>query len=204
MDNLTYEIQLFGEDSTEEPAVTVQTETTDAPAEPGGGESFEELIRGRYKEDFDERVQKIVGGRLRKLREENDELQSRMQLQEDRENQAVEELVRSADTIRALYPAYDPVQEATNPDFCRMVRAGVSPCAAYEAVHHKELMREAMQYAAKRSARQTTRAIASGGARVAENGGGSIAVSRSDPKSLSSRELADIRKRVFSGEKIRF
>ena len=169
-----------------------------------GGESFEELIRGRYKEEFDERVQKIIGGRLRRLRQENDELQSRMQRQEESEDRAIEELVRSRDSIRALYPAYDPVREAENPHFCRLIRAGVPPRAAYEAVHHNELMREAMQYAAKRSARQTARAIASGGARVAENGGGSMAVSRNDPKTLTSRELADIRKRVFSGEKIRF
>ena len=154
MDKLTYEIQLFGEDSTETAAaaqkVAVPPAAENMQSEPEGGEasreSFEELIRGRYKEALDERVQKIIGGRLKKLREENDELQSRVYRQEERDHQAVEELVRSRDTIRALYPMYDPVQEAENPDFCRMVRAGVSPCAAYEAVHHKELMREAMQY----------------------------------------------------------
>ena len=46
--------------------------------------------------------------------------------------------------------------------------------------------------------------IASGGRRVRENRGGSSCVSRPDPRKLSSEELADIRRRVQSGEKIRF
>ena len=33
-------------------------------------EDFEELIRGRYKADFDARVKKILDGRLRGLRQE--------------------------------------------------------------------------------------------------------------------------------------
>ena len=46
--------------------------------------------------------------------------------------------------------------------------------------------------------------IASGGSRVAENGGRRRSVSRWDPKGLSGKELAEIRKRVQGGEKIRF
>ena len=38
------------------------------------GEGFEELIRGRYKEQFDARVQKILDGRLKNLRRENERL----------------------------------------------------------------------------------------------------------------------------------
>ena len=41
--------------------------------------------------------------------------------------------------------------------------------------------------------------------RVAENGGhSSSAVTRTDPKALDSAQLADIRRRVQRGEKIRF
>ena len=40
--------------------------------------------------------------------------------------------------------------------------------------------------------------------RVAENGGRSIAVTASDPRGLTSEDLADIRRRVLDGEKIRF
>ena len=41
---------------------------------PGGGEDFETLIRGRYKGEFDARVRRILDGRLRGLRQENERL----------------------------------------------------------------------------------------------------------------------------------
>ena len=41
---------------------------------PSGGEDFETLIRGRYKGEFDARVRRILDGRLRGLRQENERL----------------------------------------------------------------------------------------------------------------------------------
>ena len=41
---------------------------------PCGGEDFETLIRGRYKGEFDARVRRILDGRLRGLRQENERL----------------------------------------------------------------------------------------------------------------------------------
>ena len=104
---------------------------------PGGEEDFETLIRGRYKGEFDARVRRILDGRLRGLRQENERLR---------------ELAAAAETAR----------------------------------------------------QQMAQAIASGGSRVAENGGRRRSVSRWDPKGLSGAELAAIRKRVQDGEKIRF
>ena len=46
--------------------------------------------------------------------------------------------------------------------------------------------------------------VESGGRRIPENDGRSASVSRPDPGKLTSRELADIRKRVMDGEKISF
>ena len=43
-----------------------------SPAE----ESFEELIRGKYKSEFDARVQKIIEGRLKALHRENEALRA--------------------------------------------------------------------------------------------------------------------------------
>ena len=104
---------------------------------PGGGEDFETLIRGRYKGEFDARVRRILDGRLRGLRQENERLR---------------QMAAAAETAR----------------------------------------------------QQMAQAIASGGSRVAENGGRRRSVSRWDPKGLSGAELAAIRKRVQDGEKIRF
>ena len=47
-------------------------EMTASPAE----ESFEELIRGKYKSEFDARVQKIIEGRLKALHRENETLRA--------------------------------------------------------------------------------------------------------------------------------
>ena len=65
-------------------------------------------------------------------------------------------------------------------------------------------LQAAMEFAVIRARQQMAQAIASGGSRVAENGGRRRSVSRWDPRGLSGAELAAIRKRVQDGEKIRF
>ena len=120
----------------EEGAADEAARTGDTAPDAGEQEDFAALIRGRYKADFDARVQKILDGRLRGLRQEN--------------------------------------------------------------------ARRAMAYSAKRATRQAARSIASVGRRPAENGGRCVGVTGSDPRGLTSRELADIRRRVMEGEKISF
>lgn len=124
---------------------------------PGGEEDFETLIRGRYKGEFDARVRRILDGRLRGLRQENERLR---------------EMAAAAETARQRE------QEAQ--------------------------LQAAMEFAVIRARQQMAQAIASGGSRVAENGGRRRSVSRWDPKGLIGAELAAIRKRVQDGEKIRF
>ena len=119
---------------------------------PGGEEDFETLIRGRYKGEFDARVRRILDGRLRGLRQENERLRK---------------MAAAAETARQREQA-------------------------------------AMEFAVIRARQQMAQAIASGGSRVAENGGRRRSVSRWDPRGLSGAELAAIRKRVQDGEKIRF
>ena len=122
-----------------------EQQVPDGEGVPGGEEDFETLIRGRYKGEFDARVRRILDGRLRGLRQENERLRE---------------------------------QEAQ--------------------------LQAAMEFAVIRARQQMAQAIASGGSRVAENGGRRRSVSRWDPKGLSGAELAAIRKRVQDGEKIRF
>ena len=83
-------------------------------------------------------------------------------------------------------------------------KAGVEPREAYEMVHRRELTAKAMHFAAQAAARQAVRVVESGGRRIPENAGRSASVSRPDPGKLTSRELADIRRRVMDGEKISF
>ena len=168
-----------------------------AAPDAGEQEAFSALIRGQYKEQFDARVQKILDGRLRGLRQE---------VQARRESQAgaVLRLQAEEGRIRQVYPDFDWRREMASPRFGRLVTAGVDGRTAYEIVHRQELLKAAMGYAAAQARSQMARSIASGGGRAAENRGGSRSVTRSDPRGLTSRELADIRKRVQDGEKIRF
>lgn len=120
-------------------------------------EGFEALIRGKYKEEFDARVRRILDGRLRGLRQENERL---------RQAAAEAEIVGRR--------------------------------------QQEEQLRCAMEFAVRRARQQLVQSIASGGSRVAENAGRRRSVSRWDPRGLSGEELAAIRRRVQSGEKIRF
>lgn len=175
-------------------------------AAPDAGEQddFAELIRGRYKAQFDARVQKILDGRLRGLRQENARLRRETEERRQAQARALLRLQAEEGRIRQAYPDFDWKRELASPQFGRLVTAGVDGQTAYEIVHRQELLKAAMHYAAAQTRSEMARAIASGGSRAAENRGGSRTVTRSDPRSLTSRELAAIRRRVQDGEKIRF
>lgn len=181
-----WSLQLFAEE--EEPA----------------GESFEELIHGRCKEEFESRVQKILDGRLKGLRQENEKLRAAAEQTRTKNIRAIEALIERETEIQQVYPAFDWRKEMENGEFGRLVAAGIDGRTAYEVVHKDELLRRAMQYASKRTGEQMARSIASRGERVGENGGRSVTVSHNNPRNLNSQELSEIRQRVMNGEKIRF
>ena len=180
----------------------------DTAPDAGEQEDFESLIRGRYKEEFDAKVRKILDGRLRGMRQENQQLKEQKEkLEGVRKAEAaerIERLRRQEGELKRLYPDFDWQREMRSERFGRLILAGVEPRTAYETVHGRELMEKAMHYAAGRTRRQVAGSLASGMSRVAENGGRSIAVTASDPRGLTSEDLADIRRRVLDGEKIRF
>ena len=195
-----FNLQLLSE---EQEMVEVPEETADT-GEQTPEEDFEALIRGRYKEQFDARVQKILDRRLRSLRQENRKLTMEQEDRRSRARDALARLAQQQESMQAVYPGFDWQRELRNPAFGRLITAGVDARTAYETVHRDQVLTAAMAYAARRSREQTARAVASGGHRVTENRGRSSSVSRSDPSTLTGEELADIRKRVFNGEKIRF
>lgn len=200
-------VDYHGKGNGMEPEKMQTQETTaagDTALDAGEQEDFEALIRGKYKEDFDARVQKILDGRLRGMRRENQALRQQQQRRQEETAQRLRSLQEQEDEVRRLYPSYRWQEELQNPRFGQLVLAGVDPTAAYEAVHHRELLEQAMRYAATRTRRQVAGSLAGQRLRPAENGGRSVAVTGSDPRGLTSEELADIRRRVLDGEKIRF
>lgn len=201
MENI-WDLQLFASEDAENPAVP--EETGESALDAGEQESFESLIHGQYKAEFDERVRKILDGRLRGLRQENEKLRREKTLRQESAREAFSHLGEEEAALQAIYPTFEWRKEIQNPTFGRLVAAGIDSRTAYEVVHREEVLKNAMAYAARRAKEQTSRAIASGALRVRENGGRNVTVTRNDPKGLTSEDLANIRKRVFDGEKIRF
>ncbi len=187
----------------EEKQAQVCQETGEEALDAGEQEDFETLIRGKYKEEFDARVRKILDGRLRGMRQENLRLKEQQLRQKEEAVQRLSRLREQEGAVRRLYPEFCWQEELKNPQFGRLVLAGAEPVEAYETVHRQELMEKAMRYAAGRTRKQVAGSLATMG-RVAENGGRSIAATAGAPSGLTRRDLADIRQRVLDGEKIRF
>lgn len=103
--------------------------TGDTAPDAGEQEDFAALIRGRYKADFDARVQKILDGRLRGLRQENARLRQDQEQRRERARQAIESMAAQEEQVRQVYPEFRWQREMENPAFGRLVCAGVEPMA---------------------------------------------------------------------------
>ena len=163
----------------EEPEVQAETSAERVP--------FEELIAGEYAEDFRRKAEEI-----------------RAETKGDPRT-AYEALLHSAAAARQRYPDFDLRRELSDPRFAAMAARGIDAKAAYEAVHHDELLRSAMAYGVQRTAERL--AAAKMAARPSENGADSQAasVSKVDPRSLSRAEREELRRRVIDrGERITF
>lgn len=80
-------------------------------------EDFEELIRGRYKSDFDARVKKILDGRLRGLRQEVTDLRQREKLRQVQIQYYLDRLPEQEKQVRMVHPEFRLQKEMENPRF---------------------------------------------------------------------------------------
>ena len=93
-----------------------------------------------------------------------------------------------------------------NPEFVKLLRAGIDIRPAYEVLHQNEILPAAMQFATQEAERKITNKVMANGARPTENGNNSqsAAVVKSDVSQLSKADRQEIARRVARGEKIRF
>lgn len=114
--------------------------------------------------------------------------------------------ISEGDGLKNLYPNFDLETECMNNQFMGMLRNGVSVKAAYEAIHHDEIVKGYVQNAVKDSAKATAQNIASRGTRPRENGtgSGSATIFKTDVTKLTAKDREDIARRVARGEKISF
>lgn len=144
---------------------------------------------------------------FKKMERENGEL--RRQIEEQRQHQEAEKTyaawMQQAQEVSNLYKGFDLNAELQNPQFVKLMRVpDMDVRTAFEVVHKDELMPAAMQLAAKTVEAKLANSIRSG-SRPSENGSNSsAAVVKTDPSKFTSKDLAEIRKRVSRGEKIVF
>lgn len=173
-------------------------------------ETFDELIKGRFKRDFDQRVQSILRERFKtgdaemeRLRKENADLRGQTPEQDVR--QSFERLTAQAEQAKSVYPGLDLRRELKNPTFTKLVMNGIDAKTAYEVAHRDEILRGGMQFAAHRAAQQVASAVQANVSRPAENGlgaGAPATVQISDPRSLTKQMRRELKERVRRGEKI--
>lgn len=113
---------------------------------------------------------------------------------------------REGEAVKAKYPSFSFEAELANEEFAKMLRAGVSVSAAYQALHHDEILADAASRAASDAERRITENIRARGERPAENGTGAGAgvIAKKDVSKLTRAERADIARRAMLGGKIEF
>ena len=145
---------------------------------------------------------------IRKMERENAELKAQMNERQRRETAANQYAawMEQAKEAKKIYPTLDLNTEAKNPEFLKLLNAGIDVGNAYLVIHKDDIIPAAMQYTAKTVEQKLTNKIIAGGARPTENGKSSQSASvvKSDVSQLSKADRQEIIRRVQRGEKIRF
>lgn len=128
-----------------------------------------------------------------------------------RENQAkadaqYQQWLQQAEAVKKIFPSFDINQEVQNPDFARMLQAGVPVDHAYRVLHMDEIMSTAMTQTAKATEKRVADTIRANGTRPRENGTAyqSTFTQKTDVNKLTKAERAEIARRAARGEIISF
>lgn len=165
-----------------------------------------------YEEEAMERGMSIEALKaVKRMERENEELKQREQqsIAETRMREHFDKLAKQADEAKQLYPGLDLMAEMQNPTFARLTApgVGVDVRTAYEVVHREQLRGAEMQFAAQKSAERMANAVRANGMRPVENGMNSQQTAspvKTDPRTLTKADRAEIKRRVANGEKIVF
>jgi len=219
-----------GIDDAEKAAVsepqTGEGESLDAGDSRDKEAEFDALIENEYKKQFSEKVQKIISKRLREVKNmkeeqmmENKERQTELirrlveenrmlkklheeELQKSEARNRVQAWKTQAEETKSVYPEFDFREELSNPEFARLLRAGVDVRSAYEVANIDSIL----DRNTKNAERKVVDSIRSKGNRPVENGSEStpgILISGNVSK-LDRKQRAELAKRAAKGEKISF
>lgn len=215
MKNLELTLQLFAEAAGSDTAqFTGVTEAAAAPQATGENaasdagmqdlsEEFAQLIKGKYKDAYNRRVQETLQKRLRgnkKMTEKMEaltpvveKLQSRLGVeagdisglskaveslptQPSRQQKALQQQslwVQQAAQTKSTYPGFNMGKELQNPAFLRLLRNDVPVQTAYEVLHRDQLLPAAMAHTAFTVEQKLANHLAAMGSRPGESALGS-------------------------------
>ena len=146
--------------------------------------------------------------KYQKLQRQNAELIRAQQEQQGREEayRTAQKWTEEAEAMKAQYPNLDLNEEIRNPDFVKLLRAGIPLKHAYEVIHLDTIVGNVAQQTAAQTEKNVTDNIRARGIRPKENGQTSQAAFtvKSDVRQLSRKDRADIARRVAMGEYIEF
>lgn len=164
----------------------------------GNDAEFEALIKGKFKQAYDARVQDTISRRLKQAKQAEQQLQALSPLlgtlarkygveEHDIEgltaavtgkaesapetaeaDRIYESLVQQSEDTRRLYPAFEMAAELQDPGFRALLQAGHDVRSAYEAIHAKEILSAAVAFTARTVEQRISKKIAAVGARPDE------------------------------------
>ncbi len=105
-----------------------------------------------------------------------------------------------------LYPGFKLENECRDPRFVRLLEVGMDMKSAFEALHHREILENAVRYTAQNVARRLVENLQSRQGRPMENGasGKSSAVIRPDVRRMTRQDREEMERRALRGERISF
>ncbi|MCI1958797.1 MAG: hypothetical protein LKJ25_04135 [Clostridia bacterium] len=147
--------------------------------------------------------------KIKQLERENEYFKQAQQRQEqEKKNQEIiSKWHTQAEETKQTFPDFDFEAECNNPQFTKLLGAGVDVKTAYRTIHMDDIVSGAMVKTAKTVENKVVNKIKARGSRPTENGIGNAATAanfKSDVSKLTKADRAEIAKRVARGEIISF
>ncbi len=164
-------------------------------------ESFEEMA---YAENVDVDTYKNT----QKLQRENKALKGRLDSEKAQKNidNRVQGWFAEAKEIQKEFPDFDLKEASKDPGFSKLLNAGISVDAAFKATNFEKILNNRATSAAKKATENTINNVKNRNSKIKENGSKNTpgTIYKTNAKSLSKKDRAEIARRVSNGETIKF
>lgn len=145
---------------------------------------------------------------MKQMERENKAYKAREQesIKEQMQREKIEGWLRQETEFKQKAPEFSLREELANPEFERLLAAGVNVETAFNVIHQDEIMSGAMNYTAKKAVEKTVNDIKARGMRPSENGLGTTATEpkRKTVGEMTGEEILEMANKAKKGEKISF